>query len=168
MNSNPRLLDATRWAELLAGAVDTAQSTVYVLTFTVIATPAQLPIDAADPYRAIERAALRGLDVRLIRSATQRETIPSASGHAAAARLIYAGAQVRTLPPRPTLHAKAHAVDGQVLFVGSANLTRSSADANIELGARLDDPADLQQFATIFGALWETATPEPMPHPGGR
>ena len=168
MTSTPRLLDSAAWAVRLSAAIDAAKSTVHVLTFTVIATPQSVDAADPDPYRAIENAARRGIEVRLIRSATQHETLPATSGHAAAARLIYAGAQVRCLPPRPTLHAKAHCIDGQQLFVGSANLSRSSIVSNTELGAKLDDPDDIAAFDELFRSLWATAQPEPMPHPGGR
>ena len=168
MTDTPRLLNSANWAARLTMAIDAAQNTVHVLTFTVIATPQGVDFEQPDPYRAIENAAKRGVNVRLIRSATQHETLPATSGHAAAARLIYAGAQVRCLPPRPTLHAKAHCVDNKRLFIGSANLSRSSVTSNIELGALLDNAVDIADFEALFRSLWAAAQPEPMPHPGGR
>ncbi len=168
MTSRSRLLNSAAWTAELSAAIDAAQKTVHVLTFTVIATPQGVDFAQPDPYRSLEAAAQRGVDVRLVRSATQHETLPSTSGHAAAARLIYAGAQVRCLPPRPTLHAKAHCIDSARLFVGSANISRSSAASNIELGASLDNAIDIAEFEALFSALWATAQPEPMPHPSTR
>jgi phosphatidylserine/phosphatidylglycerophosphate/cardiolipin synthase-like enzyme len=69
----------------------------------------------------------------------------SAATSAAARRLAAAGVDVR-LVDAPTVHAKAVIADDG-LYVGSANLTAASLDANRELGLALRDPAALRAVA---------------------
>jgi cardiolipin synthase len=64
---------------------------------------------------------------------------PSSATTAAVARLAAGGVTVR-LVDTPTIHAKAVIADGW-LYVGSANLTTASLDANRELGLALGDAA---------------------------
>jgi len=84
----------------------------------------------------IAGAARRGAAVGVVLPAAGR----SAATNAAAALLAAAGAQVRYLAS-PVLHAKAIVADGRRSYVGSANLTTASLDANREVGLALDDPA---------------------------
>lgn len=101
-------------------------------------TPYFLPDDAT--ARALENAALRGVDVRLL--------VPETSDHpvvAAASRTFYPGlleAGVRVYGYRPAmLHAKALVVDGTLALVGSANVNIRSFRLNFELGVLVRDPA---------------------------
>src|SRR5574337_189867 len=79
--------------------------------------------------------------------------------------LLRAGVQIRELSPTLVrdsgvvayfgesigrLHAKALAVDGRWLFVGSTNLDPRSAFSNTELGVVIDSPPLVKQFAALF------------------
>jgi len=64
----------------------------------------------------------------------------SAATSAAATRLADVGVGVRAVAA-PPVHAKAIVADGARLYVGSANLTTASLDANREVGLVVDDPA---------------------------
>jgi phosphatidylserine/phosphatidylglycerophosphate/cardiolipin synthase-like enzyme len=76
----------------------------------------------------------------------------SAATDGAARRLSAGGVAVR-LVDAPTIHAKAIVADGW-LYVGSANLTTASLDANREVGLALADAAALRLVAaTIAGDL---------------
>jgi phosphatidylserine/phosphatidylglycerophosphate/cardiolipin synthase-like enzyme len=55
-----------------------------------------------------------------------------------------------------SLHAKLVAVDRQVAFVGSANLTDHGMDHNIELGIRTEDPALVHRLCAPFDELRES------------
>ena len=74
----------------------------------------------------------------------------SAATSEAARRLGAAGVAVR-LVDAPQVHAKAVVVDDW-LYVGSANLTTSSLDANREVGLGLRDPAALGLVARTVAA----------------
>jgi cardiolipin synthase A/B len=67
---------------------------------------------------------------------------PGATGDAPSAfqALAAAGANVRAVDA-PPIHAKVVVADGRRVYLGSANLTATSLDANREVGLRLDDPA---------------------------
>ena len=75
---------------------------------------------------------------------------PSAATEAAAARLAAGGVAVRFVDA-PTIHAKAIVADGW-LYVGSANLTTASLDANRELGLALTDAAAADRVARTIAA----------------
>jgi cardiolipin synthase A/B len=67
-------------------------------------------------------------------------------------RLADAGVVVRLLDaPAPTLHAKAVVADDW-LYVGSANLTAASLDANREVGLGLTDPGAIRTVARTIAA----------------
>ncbi|HXJ20312.1 MAG TPA: phospholipase D-like domain-containing protein [Polyangia bacterium] len=61
--------------------------------------------------------------------------------------LASTGAVVRAVSA-PPIHGKVIAVDGWSVYVGSANLTATSLDANREVGLRLDDPSLAQAIAS--------------------
>lgn len=110
--------------------------------------------DAA-AVQALADAAGRGVAVDVVIPASGR----SAATTAAAGRLAAAGARVRALPS-PVVHAKAVVADGRRLYVGSANLTAGSLDANRELGVVLDDEAAAHAVAgTIAGDLARGVAP---------
>jgi phosphatidylserine/phosphatidylglycerophosphate/cardiolipin synthase-like enzyme len=59
--------------------------------------------------------------------------------------------------PRP--HAKMMVIDGQTVFVGSQNLTRTSLDERREIGWVTADPATVARFQQVFDTDWSTGTP---------
>jgi phosphatidylserine/phosphatidylglycerophosphate/cardiolipin synthase-like enzyme len=74
----------------------------------------------------------------------------SAATDGAARRLAAAGVAVR-LVDAPTIHAKAVQADGW-LYLGSANLTTASLDANREVGLALADAAAQRLVASTIAA----------------
>jgi phosphatidylserine/phosphatidylglycerophosphate/cardiolipin synthase-like enzyme len=74
----------------------------------------------------------------------------SAATDGAARRLAAAGVAVRFVD-QPTLHAKAVIADGW-LYVGSANLTTGSLDANREVGLALGDAPAVRLIAATIAA----------------
>jgi phosphatidylserine/phosphatidylglycerophosphate/cardiolipin synthase-like enzyme len=89
-----------------------------------------------DLAQALADAAARGVAVSVALPASAR----SAATTAAARRLGDAGAVVSALGS-PDVHAKAVVADGRRVYVGSANLTTGSLDANREVGLLVDDTA---------------------------
>jgi phosphatidylserine/phosphatidylglycerophosphate/cardiolipin synthase-like enzyme len=105
--------------------------------------------ELSDPamVQALLDARLRGVAVTVVLPASGR----SAATDAAAGRLLAAGADVRALAA-PDVHAKAVVADGRRMYVGSANLTAGSLDANRELGLLLEDPAAVGTVAATIAA----------------
>jgi phosphatidylserine/phosphatidylglycerophosphate/cardiolipin synthase-like enzyme len=95
----------------------------------------------ADLVAALEAARARGCAVSVVLPGSGA----SAATDAAARALAAAGVAVRLLDA-PQVHAKAVVADGW-LYVGSANLTAASLDANREVGLALTDPAAVRLVA---------------------
>jgi len=76
---------------------------------------------------------------------------PTAGAPATFALLAAAGATVRAVGA-PAIHGKVVVADGGALYLGSANLSATSLDANREVGLRLDDPVLAARVAaTVMG-----------------
>jgi phosphatidylserine/phosphatidylglycerophosphate/cardiolipin synthase-like enzyme len=105
--------------------------------------------ELSDPAlaQALADAGARGVAVAVVLPASGR----SAATDAAARRLLDAGADVRALGA-PDVHAKAVVADGRRMYVGSANLTTGSLDANRELGLLVEDLAAVQTVAATIAA----------------
>ena len=56
-----------------------------------------------------------------------------------------------------SLHTKAFAVDGRLIFVGSFNFDHRSADLNTEMGTFVEDPRLADQLAQEFARLVDPA-----------
>ncbi|HVZ74395.1 MAG TPA: phospholipase D-like domain-containing protein, partial [Polyangia bacterium] len=98
--------------------------------------------------QALVDARARGCDVAVVVPGVGR----AAATTAAARQLAAAGVVVRAVDT-PTIHAKA-IVDDDWLYVGSANLTAASLDANREVGLVLaDDDARTAVSAAIAADL---------------
>ena len=65
--------------------------------------------------------------------------------------LVRAGVTVRALA-FPPIHAKSLVADGKRAYVGSANLSATSLDANRELGLALSDPDTAAELEAVMGA----------------
>jgi cardiolipin synthase len=117
---------------VLASAIDHAVRTIAVemeeLSDTAMAN-------------ALADARARGVAVTVALPGSGRSPATEGALH----RLADAGAVVR-LVDGPTIHAKAVVADDWV-YVGSANLTTASLDANREVGLGLTDPAVLRVVA---------------------
>ena len=75
----------------------------------------------------------------------------------AANAIIAAGGEARfARNPRP--HAKMMVIDGQSIFVGSQNLTRTSLDERREIGWVTADLGTLTRFQQVFDADWDGAS----------
>ena len=76
---------------------------------------------------------------------------PAAGAPAAFRALADAGATVRAVDG-PPIHGKVVVADGRRVYLGSANLTATSLDANREVGLGLDDPALASTVAATVAA----------------
>jgi cardiolipin synthase len=99
--------------------------------------------------RALESAALRGVDVRLLVPGRSDVALLRAAARSYYAPLVRAG--VRVFEYRPAmLHAKTMAVDGAWGMVGSANLDIRSFRWNFEVGAIAFDPEFARRLEERF------------------
>jgi len=108
---------------------------------------------------AIERAAARGVRVRLLVDETfyaKYPEIPDAWSRRA-------NMEVRRIDLRPgVLHAKYFVVDGRDAWVGSQNFDWRSLEHIVELGARVRTPRVVSALAAIFRADWDAAGGAPF------
>jgi len=115
-----------------------------------------------DVYNALLEAMDRGVRVRVLGSASARE-----SGYFGrmAARLAEQGAEVRYLEGLK-VHAKAMLVDGKVAFLGSQNFTATALTANRELGAVIGEGRAFSRLKVTMERDWAKAAPA-APRPSG-
>jgi phosphatidylserine/phosphatidylglycerophosphate/cardiolipin synthase-like enzyme len=110
--------------------------------------------------RALEAAIGRGVGVRVLAERSFVHVYPDTLE-----RLARAGASVRPLDlgTGGILHAKYFVVDGRDAYLGSQNFDWRALEHNLELGARLRDPAIASGLEVIFAADWARAGGEPEP-----
>ncbi|MCO5218289.1 MAG: phospholipase D-like domain-containing protein [Thermomicrobiales bacterium] len=103
--------------------------------------------------QALDRAAARGVDVRLIvNPSIDDDNVPyylDAMAH---------GVQVRVLN-RPYVHAKLIIVDGERALIGSQNYSSTSLDQNREVGLIVSDPDALSRLVDVFTRDWQKSAP---------
>lgn len=108
---------------------------------------------------ALASAALRGVDVRLILPRATDSRVVDAASRTYHDALIAAGARIWLYGPR-MLHAKTCVVDGEVGFVGTANLDNRSLRLNFEVTAVLYGPAAVSALAAVFERDLAAADPK--------
>jgi cardiolipin synthase len=118
-----------RWRSihsLLFAAVNLAQDRVW------IETPYFVP--DAPMAMALQTAALRGVDVRLLMPGTSDHPLVLYAGRSFYGDLLAAGVRIYELP-LAMLHAKTATVDGRFATVGSTNMDQRSFRLNFEANA---------------------------------
>jgi len=110
---------------------------------------------------ALERALRRGVKVHFLAEHSFVATYPDTLE-----RLSRAGAEVRHLDLRTggILHAKYMIVDHREAFIGSQNFDYRALEHNLELGARVRDPATVDALASVFAYDWNYAAGKPAPY----
>ncbi|MCD9029492.1 cardiolipin synthase [Luteimonas sp. BDR2-5] len=103
----------------------------------VLTTPYFVPDDAI--AGAMRIAALSGVDVQLILSASNNQRLTALAQHASYEELLACGVKIALHRPR-FLHAKHLSVDDEVALVGSINLDIRSFALNAEIGLLCYDP----------------------------
>ena len=103
-----------------------------------LSSPYFLPDEATQ--RALQTAALRGVDVRVLVPEHSDVPLVGSAGWTFFPPLLEAGVRIFQYQPA-VLHAKTLVVDGERLVVGSANVDMRSFAFNFELGALVEDDA---------------------------
>lgn len=146
----------TSTAQILRSGPDESVEAIHRLYFASIAssrervyltTPYFVPDKAMSV--ALQTAALRGVEVRLIVPRRSNHRVTFHAGRSFYDELLLAGVHVHEYLPG-MLHTKAMVVDGRVAIVGSANLDVRSFRLNFELAAVLYDPAGVARLESLF------------------
>jgi cardiolipin synthase len=130
------------WVQVLSsGPADQRWPAIHTLMFTCV-TLARERVWVETPYcvpdqpmlKALEVAALRGVDVRLYLPGQADHPLVYHAGRSFYDELLRAGVKIFELP-RTMLHAKTMVVDSQISTVGSTNMDQRSFQLNFEINA---------------------------------
>jgi phosphatidylserine/phosphatidylglycerophosphate/cardiolipin synthase-like enzyme len=160
------LRDRDHYTELVKGAVENARVSVWIATANVKEMMVEAPIGsrarARGHYLSIldtfDSLAARGVEIRLLHaglpSRAFREELPRHP------RLLKGGLEMRQCP---RVHLKIIAVDGRLLYLGSANFTGAGLGAkgdgrrNFEMGIVTDDDVMMDAAQERFESIWSGA-----------
>ena len=142
--------------QIVESGPDESVESIHRLLFAAIAS-ARRTVRIATPYFvpdravlvALQTAAMRGVDVRLIVPRVSNHRLTFHAGRSYYDELLAAGVHIHEYVPG-MLHTKAMVVDGRFAIVGSANLDVRSFRLNFELMAVLYDPAIIRELSVIF------------------
>ena len=135
----PRIDPAGNITARLINSGPSTERDVAIETFFTSITLAKKQILAITPYfvppadvlRALQSAALRGLDVRLIVPQKNNHFYTGLASRALYEELLIAGVKIYERRP-PFMHAKALVIDGEFALVGTANIDERSLNLNYE------------------------------------
>jgi phosphatidylserine/phosphatidylglycerophosphate/cardiolipin synthase-like enzyme len=163
-NVRARLLaDADHYVDLVQGAIGAARVSVWIATANVKEMRVEAPIGTVARARGrfmsildtLDSLASRGVELRLLHAgAPSRPFRAELRKHTRLARGL--------LPMRqcPRVHLKMIAIDGRMLYLGSANFTGAGLGAkgdgrrNFELGMVTDDEVWLDAAQAKFDRIW--------------
>lgn len=141
--------------QIVQSGPDESLETIHRLYFTAIAS-ARSSVWISTPYFvpdravlvALQTAALRGVDVRVVLPAHSNFPITKWAGESFFEELLEAGVRIYEYGPE-MLHTKALIVDGRFATVGSANLDVRSFRLNFELIAVLYDAHWVEELTRL-------------------
>jgi phosphatidylserine/phosphatidylglycerophosphate/cardiolipin synthase-like enzyme len=154
------LVDADHYSELVSRAIGSAQVAVWIATANLKTMLVEAPIGSRARARGryisffetLSDLAKRGVDVRLLHAG-----IPSGPLRKEMDRLVGAKVAMRRCP---RVHLKMIAIDGRLLYLGSANVTGAGLGAkgegrrNFEMGIVTDDTSMLDVAQARFDRIW--------------
>lgn len=154
------LVDAEHYSELVSRAIGTAQVGVWIATANLKTMLVEAPIGSrarargryVSFFETLSDLAKRGVDVRLLHAGA-----PSGPLKKEIDRL--SGTRVK-LRRCPRVHLKMIAIDGRLLYLGSANVTGAGLGAkgegrrNFEMGVVTDDTSMLDVAQARFDRIW--------------
>lgn len=136
ITSGPDHLDDTFYS-LLVSSIFESRKRILLVTPYFVPDPTMI--------MALTLAARRGVEIDLIMPKSSNHRLADLSRYRALREIASAGARVWFLPNM--IHAKAVVIDGDLAFVGSANLDQRSLFLNYELMFAFYKPADVERFA---------------------
>ena len=135
---------------LFFSAITLARSRVY------ITTPYFIPDRAI--IVALQTAAMRGVDVRLLLPRRNNHPFVGQAGRSFYEDLMWAGVSIHEYGPG-MIHAKTMVVDGTVAMVGSANMDLRSFRLNFEVHALVRDASTAAELEACFEADLAVSSP---------
>ncbi|WP_437837615.1 phospholipase D family protein [Sorangium sp. So ce1153] len=157
------LRDRAHYDTLVMGAVAKARVSVWIATANVKELRIEAPVGSRARARGrymsfldlLDALAARGVELRLLHAG-----VPSRAFRAELRRRPRSPIEMRRCP---RVHLKMIAVDGALLYLGSANLTGAGLGAkgegrrNFEAGVLTDDDLLLDEMQATFDAIWTGA-----------
>jgi phosphatidylserine/phosphatidylglycerophosphate/cardiolipin synthase-like enzyme len=155
--------DRAHYEDVVMGSIAQARVSVWIATANVKELRVEAPLGtrarAAGRFMSIlemfDGLAGRGIDLRMLHAGVpSRAFRAELRGHP---RLVSGGLAMRRCP---RVHLKMIAVDGAVLYLGSANFTGAGLGAkgdkrrNFEAGVLTDDDVLLDEMQGAFDAIW--------------
>lgn len=158
------LMEEPAAAQLIVSGPDQTDDTLYTLLVSGFFN-AKKSILAASPYfvpdptllMSLTLAARRGVAVDLLLPRKSNHRLADIARHRALRELTAAGARVWL--SQGMMHAKAVVIDGEVAFVGSANLDQRSLFLNYEMMIAFYAGNDIQRFSAWVANRMRDATP---------
>ena len=161
------LVDGAHYDELVAKAIGSARVSLWIATANLKTMMVEAPVGTrarargryVSFFETLSELAARGVDVCILHASP-----PSGPLRAEIARLGGLRGETAVKMRRcPRVHMKIVAVDGRLLYLGSANLTGAGLGAkgegrrNFELGVLTDDEAMLDAAQARFDRVWRGA-----------
>lgn len=141
------------WAKRMTEDVTSAARSVTLTALSCLVPKPSRSDDWAYLWLALNIAAHRGIDVRVILSEPSISHPATLRNETAAKLMRASGIRAFLLPPRNLLHAKTGLIDNRIAWVGSGNLTAAAALHNTECWMRADDETTAHQLAGFAGAV---------------
>jgi phosphatidylserine/phosphatidylglycerophosphate/cardiolipin synthase-like enzyme len=159
------LVDADHYACLVRQAIPHARVSLWIATANVKELMVEAPLGSTARARGRYVSILEtlqtllscGVEVRILHASTPSRPFQA---ELRKRKLLQRGLQMRLCP---RVHWKVIAIDGAMLYLGSANLTgaglgaKSSERRNFELGITTDDDVLLDEVQGRFDAIWRGA-----------
>lgn len=168
----PHIVEASGGASvaIVPSGPDTGSEAIHRLFFAAIAAARErvfltTPYFVPDPAMliALEVAAMRGVEVRLVLPSRSNHRVTFHAGRAMYEDLLEAGVHLHEFTPG-MIHAKAMVVDGRLSTIGSANMDMRSFRLNFEVHAFVHDPETAamleERFRRDLGQTREIALEE--------
>lgn len=157
-------------AQLIVSGPDQTDDTLYTLLVSGFFN-ARKSILAVSPYfvpdptllMSLTLAARRGVAVDLLLPRKSNHRLADIARHRALRELTMAGARVWFFPAM--MHAKAVVIDGEVAFVGSANLDQRSLFLNYEMMIAFYEANDVHRFSAWIANQLSVAIPYHVKRP---
>lgn len=160
-----KILDGrAHYEELAIGAIRRAAVSVWIATANLKTTLVEAPIGTraraqgryVSFFETLQDLARRGVEVRLLHASPPSGPLRAEMGRLAKEARV-------ELRRCPRVHLKLVAIDGALLYLGSANLTgaglgaKGDARRNFEMGIVTDDDAMLDVAQERFDRIWRGA-----------
>lgn len=151
--------DEAHYQEVVRHGILTAKTSVWIATANLKDAHVESPLGTTARARGrycslfewLEHGFARGLDVRVLHASKASRAL------VAKAAWKRAGKMCRICP---RVHLKMIAIDGRLLYIGSANFTGAGIGAksigrrNFEVGMLTDDPLLLDEMQALFDDIW--------------